>query len=136
MTEKPQNINPKNPNLSIIKQKDQSRPSYKVNLNPIEVAFTKEKFTQPFQKYTKTPKEKYTRPQTANQEIGWYSRPLIDNSKWDKPIMSTQITHYVSDYSKLKKVNPFSIKPSRIPLGQPPKYFSVLPYDAAFIQKK
>lgn len=83
-----------------------------------------------------TPKQKYTRPQTSNQEIGWYSRPLMDNSKWDKPIASTQITHYVSEYNKLYHKNPFHLKPSRIPITQPPKYFSVYPYDNAYINNK
>lgn len=76
-----------------------------------------------------TPKEKYTRPQTANQEIGWYSRPLMDHKKWNQPLKNTEITNYVSDYNKSKHINPFKILPSRIPLGQPPKYFSTYPYD-------
>ena len=82
-----------------------------------------------------TPKEKYSRPQTANQEIGWYSRPLMENKKWNKPIYSTPITHYVSDYNKLKHTNPFHVPPSRLPLGQPPKYFSTYPYDYQMLDK-
>ncbi len=86
--------------------------------------------------HTQTPKERYKRPQTANQEIGWYSRPLMDNSKWDKQLSSTQISNYVSDYQKMSSKNPFTIKPSRLPMGQPPKYFSSFPYDADFLKNK
>lgn len=118
--------------MSIIQTKDQSKPSYKLKLNPIEYAFNKENFQQTFKKHTQTPKERFTRPQTANQEIGWYSRPLMNNSKWDKHLKSTHISNYVCEYSQLKGINPFSIKPSRLPLTLPPKYFSSYPYDSQF----
>lgn len=116
LTEKPQNIHPKEPNISILSKRDQSKPSYQANLNPIDQAFTKEKFSETFKKHTMVPKEKYVRPQTANQEIGWYSRPLLDNRKWNRPVSSTPITQYVSDYQKLKGINPFSLPVSRISL--------------------
>ena len=85
-----------------------------MNLDPIEVAFKNDKINRAFQRYTMHPKEKYTRPQTSNQEIGWYSRPLMDNKKWERPISSTHITNYVSEYYKLKKVNPFKLPVSTI----------------------
>lgn len=62
------------------------------------------------------PKEKYKRPQTANQEIGWYNRPLHNNKKWDRPVSSTPITQYVSDYHKLKHINPFKLPTTSIKL--------------------
>ncbi len=71
-------------------------------------------FHETFKQHQMTPKEKYTRPQTANQEIGWYSRPLLNNQKWYRPISSTPITQYVSDYDKMKHINPFKLPVSRI----------------------
>ena len=40
------------------------------------------------------PKEKYDYPITSAQEIGWYSKPLVDNSKWNYPVSSTPISQY------------------------------------------
>jgi hypothetical protein len=61
-----------------------------------------------------TPKELYERPMTSNQEIGWFSKPLVDNSRWDRSIKGSGITKYASDYQAMKKINPFKIPPSRI----------------------
>lgn len=116
LTEKPQNINPKNPNLSILQMRDQSRPTYQVNINPIDIAFSNTKFHETFRKHHMAPKEKYNRPQTANQEIGWYNRPLLNNAKWNRPVTSTPITQYVSDYAKFKHINPFKLPVSSIKL--------------------
>jgi hypothetical protein len=61
-----------------------------------------------------TPKELFDYPMTANQEIGWYTKPLVNNSRWDKSMKGSAITKYASDYQSLKKMNPFKIAPSRI----------------------
>jgi hypothetical protein len=60
----------------------------------------------------------------------------MDNSKWNRPVSSTAITTYVSDYNKMNHINPFKLKVSRIPIGQPPKYFSTFPYEAELLPKK
>ena len=52
----------------------------------------------------------YDYPQTANQEIGWFAKPLANNSKWNKPVKSSHITGYVSNYYGLYKINPFKLK--------------------------
>lgn len=114
LTEKPQNIHPKNPNKSILLEKVQNKPKYQVNIDPIEVAFINEKYENIFKNHINPPKQKYNRPQTANQEIGWYSQPLMNNQKWNRPVSSTPITQYVSDYDKLKHINPFKLPVSRI----------------------
>lgn len=116
LTEKPQNIHPGNPNKNIITKKNQEKPDYVASLNPVDIAFSNEKFKETFKLHRMQPKEKYSRPQTANQEIGWYNRPLLDNRKWDRPISSTFITKYVSDYDKLKHINPFKLPVSRLPM--------------------
>eukprot|EP00003_Mantamonas_plastica_P030078 TRINITY_DN730_c0_g1_i2.p1 TRINITY_DN730_c0_g1~~TRINITY_DN730_c0_g1_i2.p1 ORF type:complete len:144 (-),score=65.78 TRINITY_DN730_c0_g1_i2:102-533(-) len=46
----------------------------------------------------KTPAERYDFPLTTAQEIGWYSKPLIEqNQKFNKPLASSDITKF-QDY--------------------------------------
>ena len=113
ITDKPQNLHPKFPNRNIIDERNRQQPNYQVNLDPLDIAFTKNKIHNIFKQHQQTPKEKYKRPQTANQEIGWYTRPLLDNRKWNRPVTATPITKYVSDYDRLKHINPFKLPVSK-----------------------
>lgn len=40
-------------------------------------AFMKDRISKSIAKHSQTPKEKYDMPLTSNQEIGWYSKPLV-----------------------------------------------------------
>lgn len=40
-------------------------------------AFMKDRISKSIAKHSQTPKEKYEMPMTSNQEIGWYSKPLV-----------------------------------------------------------
>lgn len=57
------------------------------------------------------PRQKYSAPQTSNQEIGWYTNPLVQqNEKWMHGRKTNHITEYADSYLSLKKVNPFKVK--------------------------
>ena len=60
------------------------------------------------------PKDKYDFPMTSAQEIGWFSKPLVNNSKWNHPVSSTPISDYVNNYYITNKINPFKLKSSSI----------------------
>lgn len=48
---------------------------------------------------------------TSNQEIGWYSNPLVPSNKnWQFNRQKTPITGFADEYFTLKKVNPFTVK--------------------------
>ena len=69
----------------------------------------KDRISRSIAKHSQTPKERFDIPQTSSQEYGWFSKPLVNNKKWDRPVSSTAITQYVDDYKRLLKVNPFSL---------------------------
>ena len=57
------------------------------------------------------PRQKYPYAQTSNQEIGWYSNPLVpQNKNWQFNRKKTPITGFQNDYVTLTKVNPFTVK--------------------------
>lgn len=67
-------------------------------------------------KSNQIPKDKYEYPITSAQEIGWYSKPLVNNSKWERPLSSTPISQYADNYYVTMKINPFKIASSTIKL--------------------
>ena len=85
-----------------------------INFNNLGNAFYSEKISKSLRQHHMTPKELYDYPLTSNQEIGWYTKPLVDNSRWNHSVNGSAVTKYASDYQALKKMNPFKIPPSSI----------------------
>ena len=107
--EKPQLVSPNRPFTSNETVSRQSKREYKLNRNPISDAFAMNKINQIITSGSQIPKEKYPYPMTAAQEIGWYSKPLVDNSKWNYPVSSTPISQYADNYYITMKINPFKV---------------------------
>jgi hypothetical protein len=53
------------------------------------------------------PRLKHRHPQTASQEIGWYSQPLMETRE-SKGLVQSEVTNYQERYIKMAAVNPFS----------------------------
>ncbi|XP_053325347.1 protein FAM183A [Spea bombifrons] len=53
------------------------------------------------------PTKKYTEPQTTSQEIGWITKPLIDNNRADRRLnhyrQNSEITRYMEAAWRLKE---------------------------------
>lgn len=48
---------------------------------------------------------------TSNQEIGWYSNPLVpQNKNWQFNRQKSAITDFADEYFTLTKVNPFTVR--------------------------
>jgi len=112
IADKPTNVRPLTTGELITKKNDKREVT--INKDPISIAFYNDKISKTLQNHTKTPKQLFDYPMTSNQEIGWYSKPLVDNSRWNKSLRTSAITMYASDYQAMKKINPFKIPPSRI----------------------
>lgn len=87
----------------------QSKREYGLNKNPISDAFALNKISSIITSGHQIPKEKYPYPITSAQEIGWYSKPLVDNSKWNYPVSSTLISQFADNYFITMKINPFKV---------------------------
>ena len=62
--------------IFILKKK---KKSFKIIFS--EEAFSNEKLEKTLKLITLVPKQKYTIPQTSNQEIGWFSNQLVNKRK-------------------------------------------------------
>lgn len=80
-----------------------------MNQDPISEAFVRERISKIITTNQQIPKDKFDYPVTAAQEIGWYSKPLVDNFKWNRPVSSTPISKYVDNYFVTMKINPFKL---------------------------
>lgn len=107
--EKPQLIAPNRPFTSNDTVSRQSKREYRLNRNPISDAFALNKINSIITSGHQIPKEKYPFPQTSAQEIGWYSKPLMDNKRWNYPVSSTPISQYADNYYITMKINPFKV---------------------------
>ena len=96
----------------------------------LEEAFSNEKLEKTLKLITLVPKQKYMAPQTANQEIGWFSNQLVKKeklyffinfyggdllktiapTKWDHKMKSNEITKFANDYLEMTKKSPFTLK--------------------------
>ena len=57
------------------------------------------------------PRQKYPEPQTSNQDIGWFTNPLVPQTgQWQYKRKTCAITNFADEYLTLKKINPFKIK--------------------------
>lgn len=109
-------ISPSRPFTSNETISRQSKRDYKLNKNPISEAFAKDRISKLITQNHQIPKDKYEYPITSAMEIGWYSKPLVDNSKWNKPVSSTPISQYVDNYFVTMKINPFKMPTSSFKL--------------------
>ena len=78
ITEKPNAIQPHRPFTTMETIKISDKREFKVNQDPIKNAFMKESVATKIKGHTQPPKDKFEYPQTANQEIGWFSKPLVN----------------------------------------------------------
>ena len=113
-SEKPQLIAPDRPFTSNETLARLSRRDYKLNNEPISETFIKDRIMKSILSLQQIPKDKYQFPVTSAQEIGWYSRPLIDNSMWDHHSKTSPITDYVNNYFIVMKINPYKLKNSSL----------------------
>ncbi len=44
----------------------------------LATAFMKDRISKSIARHTQTPKERYDMPQTSSQDIGWFSKPLVN----------------------------------------------------------
>lgn len=112
--EKPQLIAPDRPftnNDTLAKRNSREN---KLNSDPITDAFVREKIRKAITSNQQIPKDKFEYPVTSAQEIGWYSKPLVDNSRWNHGCHNTPISHYVDSYYVTMKINPFKLKSSTL----------------------
>ena len=91
-----------------------SKREYQLNKDPINDAFVKDRIMKSIIANQQIPKDKYDYPMTSAQEIGWYSKPLVNNSRWNHPVSSTPISDYVNNYYITMKINPFKLKSSSL----------------------
>lgn len=107
--EKPQLVHPCRPFTSNDTVARQSKREYLLDKNPISEAFAKDRISKIITQNQQIPKDKYEFPVTSAHEIGWYSKPLVDNSRWNYPVSSTPISQYVDNYYVTMKINPFKL---------------------------
>jgi hypothetical protein len=112
--EKPQLVAPNRPFTSQDTINRQSKREWKLNRDPISDAFVNERISKIILQNQQIPKDKYEYPQTSAQEIGWFSKPLVNNARWDHSHRSTPISQYVDSYFITMKINPFKLPTSTI----------------------
>ena len=112
--EKPQLVSPDRPYTSNDTVARMSKREYQLNKDPINDAFVKDRIMKAIIENQQIPKDKYDYPMTSAQEIGWFSKPLVNNSKWNHPVSSTPISDYVNNYYITMKINPFKLKSSSL----------------------
>ena len=112
--EKPQLVSPDRPFTSNDTVARMSKREYQLNKDPINDAFVKDRIMKAIIANQQIPKDKYDYPMTSAQEIGWYSKPLVNNSRWNHPVSSTPISDYVNNYYITMKINPFKLKSSSL----------------------
>ncbi|XP_068599452.1 cilia- and flagella-associated protein 144 isoform X2 [Brachionichthys hirsutus] len=79
--------------LHILADKPMSR-------KPREVIAENSDFIEAFHKAREEPTKKYTTPQTASQEVGWISTPLIPSNRGDRRL---NFNRFSTDVTKLKE---------------------------------
>ena len=114
--EKPCLISPSRPFTSNDSVKRQSKREYKLNRDPVKDAFIHDRISKIIKQNQQIPKDKYEYPITSSQEIGCYSQPLVDNSRWNYPVSATPISKYVDNYFITMHINPFKMATSSIKL--------------------
>ena len=112
--EKPQLVTPNRPYTSNDTVAKEEKREFKLNKDPISEAFIKDRIMKAIIADQQIPKDKYEYPVTSSQDIGWYSKPLVDNRKWNHPVSSTPISDYVNNYYITMKINPFKLKSSSL----------------------
>ena len=112
--EKPQLVAPNRPYTSNDTVARLSKREYQLNKDPINDAFVKDRIMKSIIANQQIPKDKYDYPATSAQEIGWYSKPLVNNSRWNHPVSNTPITEYVNNYFITMKINPFKLPTSSL----------------------
>ena len=112
--EKPQLVAPNRPYTSNDTVARLSKREYQLNKDPINDAFVKDRIMKSIIANQQIPKDKYDYPITSAQEIGWYSKPLVNNSRWNHPVSNTPITEYVNNYFITMKINPFKLPTSSL----------------------
>ena len=112
--EKPQLVSPDRPYTSYDTVARMSKREYQLNKDPINDAFVKDRIMKSIIANQQIPKDKYDYPVTSAQEIGWYSKPLVNNKRWDHPVANTPISEYVNNYYITMKINPFKLKSSSL----------------------
>ena len=114
--EKPQLVAPDRPFTSQDTINRQSKREWKLNRDPISDAFVNERINKIILENQQTPKDKYEYPMTSAQEIGWFSKPLVNNARWNHPHSSTPISQYVDSLFVTMKINPFKLPSSILTL--------------------
>ena len=112
--EKPQLVAPNRPYTSNDTVARLSKREYQLNKDPINDAFVKDRIMKSIIANQQIPKDKYDYPVTSAQEIGWYSKPLVNNSRWNHPVSNTPISEYVNNYYITMKINPFKLPTSSL----------------------
>ena len=112
--EKPQLVSPDRPYTSNDTVARLSKREYQLNKDPINDAFVKDRIMKSIIANQQIPKDKYDYPMTSAQEIGWFSKPLVDNRRWNHPVHNTPISNYVNSYYVTMKINPFKLKSSSL----------------------
>ena len=112
--EKPQLVSPDRPFTSNDTVARMSNREFQLNKDPINDAFVKDRIMKAIISNQQIPKDKYDYPITSAQEIGWFSKPLVDNSRWNHPVNNTPISDYVNNYYITMKINPFKLKSSSL----------------------
>ena len=112
--EKPQLVSPDRPYTSNDTVARMSKREYQLNKDPINDAFVKDRIMKSIIANQQIPKDKYDYPMTSAQEIGWFSKPLVDNRRWNHPVHNTPISNYVNSYYVTMKINPFKLKSSSL----------------------
>ena len=87
-----------------------SNREYQLNKELINDAFVKVRIMKKIIVNQQIPKDKYDYPMTSVQQIEWFSKPLINNSKWNHPVSSIPISDYVNNYYITIKINLFKLK--------------------------
>jgi len=112
--EKPQSVAPNRPYMSNDTMARLSKREYQLNKDPINDAFVKDRIMKSIIAHQQIPKDKYDYPMTSAQEVGWFSKPLVDNRRWNHPVKSTPISNYVNSYFITNQINPFKLKSSSL----------------------
>ena len=112
--EKPQLVSPDRPFTSNDTVARMRKREFQLNKDPINDAFVKDRIMKAIISNQQIPKDKYDYPITSAQEIGWFSKPLVDNSRWNHPVNNTPISDYVNNYYITMKINPFKLKSSSL----------------------
>ena len=88
--------------------------TYNPHDDPVDRAFKLDSMRRKIQTGGMVPRQKYSFPQTSNQDIGWDVSPSLTtkqhDSEWNQRKGTSHITRFADEYVRLKAINPFKVK--------------------------